>query len=241
MERRAPSKSVSNFWKGGRGGSGVSAPDEAALRVLLALRHARVQLFADLTAHAAQAAEAAAADLRANREPKQAQKRLDAFERTDKRKLISEHVAQIAEFYFVLQAAGLGPPAHPDQTLIRGWLERHNADIGASVTEAEAKGYSAKGLDAGRLKRGLISENQILWVLDQSFNGQLRLSQSVLQSLLVEVMSPATTAATLKLMGDYGFLVRAPSSTVSYRSEGVLEGIFRAYLRELSTSDGREG
>lgn len=179
---------------------------------LAALRGARAAFFSGVEAHAA------------------AHAGLDgpsALDREHRRLLRSDAVAQIAEFYYVLRHGGIEIPDG-----LRGFLERHNADMEALLASCR-NGYTVGGLSAARIKRSMFSEAQINYVLHESAGGTPRFDQQSLQRIFTQTMSFETCRTLLVLLSEFGFLQRWEFNQVIIGSRGVLEDLYGQHIRGI--------
>jgi hypothetical protein len=151
----------------------------------------------------------------------------EALDREHRKVLRSDGVAQIAEFFYVLRYAGIPIPDG-----LRGFLERHNADMDRLLASC-SNGYTLGGLSEQRLRRAKFSEAQIRYVMHESAGGDPRFDQQSLQRIFTQIMSFETCRLILVTLSDFGLLRRWEFNQVVVGSPGFLEDAYKIHLEEI--------
>ncbi|MEM9422449.1 MAG: hypothetical protein AAF986_08090 [Pseudomonadota bacterium] len=149
------------------------------------------------------------------------------IEREHRKTLRSDAVAQIAEFFYVLRYSGMKIPGD-----LESFLRRHNDDM-AALEASCRNGYTVGGISLQRLKRAKFSDAQINYVLHESGTGEPRFDQQSLQRIFTQIMSFETCRNVLLVLAQFGLLRRWDFNLVLIGSDGTLEGLYRAYLKEI--------
>lgn len=148
--------------------------------------------------------------------------------REERKSLRSEGLLQVAEFFFAIGDAGITTPER-----IRGFLERHNADMLAMLETCE-RGYTRFGLSAARIKEAVLKPHQIDLIAHESEGGQLTFDQRSIGKILTPQMSFETCRTLLVLMASAGLIRRRDfRSVVLISSNGAIEQMYKDHLSHL--------
>lgn len=156
------------------------------------------------------------------------------LKREERKLLRSEGVAQLAEFFFVIEESGLN-----SDRKISAFLERHNDDMKALLASCE-KGYTRFGLSAARIKQSLFSQPQIDLIIHESARGSVTFDQRSIGKVLTQVMSFETCRTLLVLLASCKLIQRHDfKSVVLISSNGLIEELYRNHLRSIVKETSR--
>ncbi|MGB7262704.1 MAG: hypothetical protein WBC68_11595 [Albidovulum sp.] len=179
------------------------------LLCLVAMREARTKFFGMVEAHAV---------------AYRIENSMPEIAPEQRRILRSDTVAQIAEFYYILQSAHIS-----GDKALRGFLERHNQDM-RDLLGSCVRGRARNGLAEERIKAALFSDKQINYVVHESQQGGPRFDQQSLARIFIQSMSRETCRTTLVFLSECGFFDRHEFNQVLIVSKGVLEQLYSEYL-----------
>lgn len=144
--------------------------------------------------------------------------------------LLSENTYQVAAFYYMVEERHLS-----ERSVIRGCLQRHNEDMTALL--ADRAKSRLMGLPPQRVRGAIFQPHQIEKVVQNveviDGKSRLRLDQSDLGRLLIEVMSAETCRKVIIGLSNAGLLSRINIGSVMIISTGVLESYFRRHLQHI--------
>lgn len=137
----------------------------------------------------------------------------------------SDAAFQIAELFFVLNELGV-----VDAQRFRLHTASHNARIAVLLRLPQRERSPA--LSDRRLRNALLHESHLAFI-DEVSQRRLKLDQSSLGRLLVEVMSPESCRRATVGLANGGLLRRRHAGKQLVWSGGTLEAMFRKHLEDV--------
>jgi hypothetical protein len=142
--------------------------------------------------------------------------------------LRQESAFQLAEFFYLVEAYGMGTPE-----AIRRLADAHNAYLHDLAKDREK--MRRMGLRPDRIERAIFGPEHLAKLGENYARTPPAIDQSDLSRLLTIVMSSETCRKLCVACEDAGFLARAksPYGAMLVRSTGVMERIYGEHLTKL--------